>query len=45
VRFEASKLPTIAELHAALKVPDSNINHKPVRGRSASVSGAAKSAR
>ena len=45
VRFQASRLPTVAELQAALMVPNSNILPMPARGQAASVSKNTKSAR
>ena len=38
VRFQASKLPTVAELQAALPIPASNIVAMPARGQAVSVS-------
>jgi hypothetical protein len=38
VRFQASKLPTVAELQAALPIPPSNIVAMPARSRGASIS-------
>jgi hypothetical protein len=38
VRFQASKLPTVTELQAALPIPPSNIVAMPPRSRAASVS-------
>jgi len=45
VRFQASKLPTCAELRAALPMPDSKIAATPARSQVASVSRNTKSAR
>lgn len=42
VRFQASKLPTVAELRAALPIPPSNIVARPARSRAASISGNTK---
>jgi hypothetical protein len=45
VRFQASKLPTVTELRAALPVPASNVVAIPARKQSASVSGKTTAAR